>query len=89
MKEFGTVDIVVNNAGILRDTSFQKMKPIDWDLIIKVHLKGAFSVTRAAWPIMKQKQYGRIITTSSAAGLYGSFGQVNYSTAKMGLFGFT
>lgn len=86
---FGTVDIVINNAGILRDVSFQKMTDLDWDLIMKVHLKGAFSVTRAAWNIMKDKQYGRIINTGSSAGIYGAFGQVNYSTAKMGLYGFT
>lgn len=65
------------------------MKEIDWDLIMKVHLKGAYSVTRAAWNIMREKQYGRIVNTGSSAGIYGSFGQVNYSTAKMGLFGFT
>jgi NAD(P)-dependent dehydrogenase (short-subunit alcohol dehydrogenase family) len=86
---FGTVDIVINNAGILRDVSFQKMSEVDWDLIMKVHLKGAFSVTRAAWNIMKEKSYGRIINTGSSAGIYGSFGQVNYSTAKLGLWGFT
>lgn len=86
---FGTVDIVINNAGILRDVSFQKMSDLDWDLIMKVHLKGAFSVTRAAWNIMREKQYGRIINTGSSAGIYGAFGQVNYSTAKMGLYGFT
>ena len=86
---FGTVDIIVNNAGILRDVSFQKMSDLDWDLIMKVHLKGAYSVTRAAWNIMREKQYGRIINTGSSAGIYGSFGQVNYSTAKLGLWGFT
>ena len=71
---FGTVDIVVNNAGILRDVSFVKMKELDWDLIMKVHLKGSFSVTKAAWPIMRQKGYGRIINTGSSSGIYGSFG---------------
>lgn len=86
---FGTVDIVINNAGILRDVSFLKMKDLDWDLIMLVHLKGAFSVTKAAWPIMREKGYGRIINTGSSAGIYGSFGQVNYSTAKLGLWGFT
>jgi len=83
------VDIVINNAGILRDVSFQKMSDLDWDLIMKVHLKGAFSVTRAAWNIMREKQYGRILNTGSSAGIYGSFGQVNYSTAKLGLWGFS
>jgi 3-hydroxyacyl-CoA dehydrogenase/3a,7a,12a-trihydroxy-5b-cholest-24-enoyl-CoA hydratase len=86
---FGTVDIVVNNAGILRDASFMKMTELDWDLIMKVHLKGAFSVTRAAWNIMREKGYGRIINTGSSSGIYGSFGQVNYATAKLGLWGFT
>jgi 3-hydroxyacyl-CoA dehydrogenase/3a,7a,12a-trihydroxy-5b-cholest-24-enoyl-CoA hydratase len=86
---FGTVDIVINNAGILRDVSFQKMTDKDWDLIMMVHLKGAFSVTRAAWNIMKDKGYGRILNTGSSAGIYGAFGQVNYSTAKIGLWGFT
>jgi len=86
---FGTVDIVINNAGILRDVSFQKMSELDWDLIMKVHLKGAFSVTRAAWNIMREKQYGRIVNTGSNSGIFGSFGQVNYSTAKLGLWGFT
>jgi len=86
---FGTVDIVVNNAGILRDISFAKMKEIDWDLIMLVHLKGAYSVTRAAWNIMREKKYGRIINTGSSSGIYGSFGQVNYAAAKLGLWGFT
>lgn len=86
---FGTVDIVINNAGILRDVSFQKMKELDWDLIMLVHLKGAFSVTRAAWNIMREKKYGRIVNTGSSAGIFGAFGQVNYSTAKLGLWGFT
>ena len=89
MDAFGTVDIVINNAGILRDVSFAKMTDLDWDLIMKVHLKGAFSVTRAAWPIMREKGYGRIINTGSASGLYGSFGQANYATAKLGLWGLT
>lgn len=65
------------------------MSELDWDLIMKVHLKGAFSVTRAAWNIMREKNYGRIVNTGSSAGIFGSFGQVNYSTAKLGLWGFT
>ena len=85
---FGKVDIVINNAGILRDTSFLKMKDQDWDLIYRVHLKGAYKVTKAAWPYMMQNKYGRIIMTSSAAGIYGNFGQSNYSAAKLGLHGF-
>lgn len=86
---FGTVDIIINNAGILRDVSFMKMSNEDWDLIMKVHVKGAFSVARAAWDIMRAKGYGRIINTGSSSGLYGSFGQVNYSTAKMAMHGFS
>merc|ERR1712070_1180902 len=86
---FGTVDIIINNAGILRDISFQKMTELDWDLIMKVHLKGAYSVTRAAWNIFREKGYGRIVNTGSASGIYGSFGQANYATAKLGLWGFT
>jgi len=86
---FGTVDIVINNAGILRDVSFQKMSELDWDLIMKVHLKGSFSVARAAWNIMREKGYGRIINTASSAGIFGSFGQANYAAAKLGLHGFT
>ena len=71
---FGTVDILVNNAGILRDISFQKMTEKDWDIIMTVHLKGAFSVTRAAWNIMREKNYGRILNTGSSSGIYGAFG---------------
>lgn len=89
MDSFGRVDILLNNAGILRDISFQKMKQEDWDLIIKVHMTGTFSCSRAAWNIMRQQGYGRIINTASAAGLFGSFGQVNYSAAKLGIHGFT
>ena len=89
MDNFGRVDILLNNAGILRDISFQKMKEIDWTLIFKVHVYGAYSCTRAAWNVMREQGYGRIINTSSAAGLFGSFGQVNYSAAKLALHGFT
>src|SRR5262245_57646488 len=86
---FGRVDIVVNNAGILRDVSFQKMTQGDWDLVYKVHVLGTFRVTHAAWPHMRDAGYGRIINTASAAGIYGNFGQANYSMAKLGLHGFT
>jgi len=84
---WGRVDIVINNAGILRDTSFLKMQEKDWDLIYRVHLKGSYSVTKAAWNHMREQGYGRIIMTSSAAGIYGNFGQANYSSAKLGLLG--
>jgi len=85
---WGRVDIVINNAGILRDVTFMKMTDKDWDLINTVHVKGAYSVTKAAWNHMREKGYGRIIMTSSAAGLYGNFGQANYSAAKLALLGF-
>ncbi len=84
---FGRLDIVINNAGILRDVSFQKMTNEDWEKIYRVHLYGGYQVTRAAWPILRDQGYGRIIMTSSAAGLYGNFGQANYSAAKLGLLG--
>ncbi|KAK6179329.1 hypothetical protein SNE40_011716 [Patella caerulea] len=84
---FGRIDVVVNNAGILRDKSFARTSDQDWDLIHRVHLRGSFLVTRAAWPHMKKQNYGRIIMTASAAGIYGNFGQANYSAAKLGLLG--
>ncbi|MGH8460306.1 MAG: SDR family NAD(P)-dependent oxidoreductase [Stenotrophobium sp.] len=87
VEAFGTVDIVINNAGILRDTSFQKMTLEDWNLIQRIHLNGSFSVSHAAWPIMRDKGYGRIVMTTSAAGIYGNFGQANYSAAKLGITG--
>ena len=84
---WGRVDIVVNNAGILRDASFHKMSQQDWDLVNLVHLKGAQSVSHAAWPYMREQNYGRIIMTTSAAGIYGNFGQANYGAAKLGMLG--
>jgi (3R)-3-hydroxyacyl-CoA dehydrogenase / 3a,7a,12a-trihydroxy-5b-cholest-24-enoyl-CoA hydratase / enoyl-CoA hydratase 2 len=89
MDTWKRVDIVVNNAGILRDTSFVKMTDADWDLIMKVHVQGAYKVTRAAFPYMRDQGYGRIIMTASAAGIYGNFGQTNYALAKLGLVGFS
>ncbi len=86
---FGKVDVVVNNAGILRDKAFGNMEPELLDAVIDVHLKGAFNVTRPAWAIMKEQGYGRVVSTSSAAGIFGNFGQTNYGAAKMGLVGFT
>ena len=85
---FKRVDILINNAGILRDTSFPKMTDQDWDLIYRVHVLGSFRVTQAAWPHMRDAGYGRVIMTASAAGIYGNFGQANYSMAKLGLHGF-
>lgn len=84
---FGQIDVVINNAGILRDKSFHKMTPQQWDAVLKVHLYGAFNVTRAAYPRMREQQYGRIVVTTSTSGLFGNFGQANYGAAKMGLFG--
>jgi NAD(P)-dependent dehydrogenase (short-subunit alcohol dehydrogenase family) len=84
---FGRVDIVVNNAGIVRDKTFAKMTPDLLDPVLDVHLKGAFYVTRPAFMHMKEAGYGRIVLTSSAAGLFGNFGQTNYGAAKMGLVG--
>ena len=84
---FGTVDILVNNAGILRDKSFLKLTEDDWDAVMNVHVKGAFCVTQPAFAVMKEKGYGRIVNTTSGAGLYGNFGQANYIAAKMALVG--
>jgi NAD(P)-dependent dehydrogenase (short-subunit alcohol dehydrogenase family) len=86
---FGRIDIVVNNAGILRDTSFLKLDADALDLVLKVHLYGAFNVTHAAWSHLKDQGYGRVIATASGSGLYGNFGQSNYSAAKMGIVGLT
>ena len=88
LDSFGRIDIVINNAGILRDTSFAKMTDQDWDLIYRVHVLGSYRVTAAAWPHMRDQGYGRIVFTSSAAGIYGNFGQANYSMAKLGIVGF-
>ena len=87
VKAFGTVDILINNAGILRDKSFNKVTLEDFELIINVHLLGSVYVTKAAWPIMNEKGYGRIVMTTSSSGLYGNFGQANYGAAKLGLIG--
>ncbi|MFH0845337.1 MAG: SDR family NAD(P)-dependent oxidoreductase [Pseudomonadota bacterium] len=84
---FGRLDILINNAGILRDKTLVKMEPENWDAVMDVHLKGAYNVTRPAFVKMRENRYGRIILTTSAAGLYGNFGQTNYSSAKMGLIG--
>ena len=84
---YGTVDILVNNAGILRDKSFKNMDMNDWDVVMDVHLNGSAYVTKAAWPIMYEKNYGRIVLTSSVSGIYGNFGQANYGAAKMGMVG--
>ncbi len=87
LDNFGRIDVVINNAGILRDKSFHKMTDDDWDLVYQVHVKGAYKVSHAAWPHLRDNQYGRLIFTASAAGIYGNFGQANYSMAKLGLHG--
>ena len=87
LDNFGQVDIVINNAGILRDKSFVKLPPQDAELVLNVHLKGAFCVSQPAFRVMKERGYGRLLFTSSAAGLFGNFGQANYGAAKMGLVG--
>jgi NAD(P)-dependent dehydrogenase (short-subunit alcohol dehydrogenase family) len=87
VKAFGTVDILINNAGILRDKSFAKGTLEDFELVVNVHLLGSVYVTKAAWPVMNEKGYGRIVMTTSSSGLYGNFGQSNYGAAKLGLIG--
>jgi NAD(P)-dependent dehydrogenase (short-subunit alcohol dehydrogenase family) len=87
VKRFGKLDIVINNAGILRDKTFAKLTPEELGLVIDVHLKGAFYVSQPAFRVMKDNGYGRFLFTSSAAGIFGNFGQTNYGAAKMGLVG--
>ena len=87
VSEFGTIDVLINNAGILRDKSFKKMSLDDWDIVMDVHLNGTAYVTHAAWPIFYEKNFGRIVFTSSTSGIFGNFGQSNYGAAKMGMVG--
>jgi 3-hydroxyacyl-CoA dehydrogenase/3a,7a,12a-trihydroxy-5b-cholest-24-enoyl-CoA hydratase len=87
LDHFGRVDIVINNAGILRDVSFHKMSSADWERVYRVHLYGSFRVTHAAWPFLRDQRYGRVVMTSSSSGIYGNFGQANYGSAKMGMLG--
>jgi NAD(P)-dependent dehydrogenase (short-subunit alcohol dehydrogenase family) len=84
---FGRIDVVVNNAGILRDVSFGKMADEQFDAVLKVHLYGSYHVTRAAWPHLREQAHGRVIMTTSTSGLYGNFGQANYGAAKLGMVG--
>jgi NAD(P)-dependent dehydrogenase (short-subunit alcohol dehydrogenase family) len=86
---YGRIDIIVNNAGILRDSSFKNMDADKVQPVLDVHLKGAFNVTQPAWEHMRNQSYGRIVNTSSGAGIFGNFGQTNYGAAKMGLVGLT
>ena len=87
MSKWGTVDILINNAGILRDKSFSKMEMQDVKDVFEVHVMGAFNCTKAVWDVMKEQQYGRILMTTSSSGLYGNFGQANYGAAKLALVG--
>jgi len=87
MDEWGRIDILINNAGILRDKSFGKMEISDWDTVVDVHLTGTAFCSRAVWNIMKEQSYGRIVNTTSTSGIYGNFGQANYGAAKNGVVG--
>jgi len=88
MDEFGQIDILINNAGILRDRSFTKMTMEDFTLVTDIHLMGSVKPTKMVWEIMKEQNYGRILVTTSSTGLYGNFGQSNYGAAKLGVVGF-
>lgn len=87
MNQWGRVDILINNAGILRDKTFAKMELDDFRLVLEVHLMGSVNCCKAVWPLMVAQNYGRIMMTTSSSGLYGNFGQSNYSAAKLGLVG--
>lgn len=87
LKAFGKVDVLINNAGILRDMIFAKMTDEDWNAVLQVHLHGTYQLCRAVWPLMRDQGYGRIVNTSSGTGLYGQLGQANYSAAKAGIVG--
>jgi multifunctional beta-oxidation protein len=86
---YGRVDILINNAGILRDKAFSNMDDKMWDIVVDVHAKGTYSVTKAAWPHMLKQKYGRIVNTTSTSGIYGNFGQANYAAAKCAILGFS
>ena len=88
MDEFGRIDILINNAGILRDRSFTKMTMEDFTIVTDIHLMGSVKPTKMVWEIMKEQNYGRILVTTSSTGLYGNFGQSNYGAAKLGVVGF-
>lgn len=89
MDQFGHIDVVINNAGIIRDKSFHKMTLDEWQMVQRIHLEGAYRVTHAAWPHLRAQAHGKVLFTASASGLYGNFGQANYSAAKAGLYGLT
>lgn len=81
VEAYGRIDILINNAGILRDKAFQNMDENLWDQVIAVHLRGTYKVTKAAWPYFLKQKYGRIVNTTSTSGIYGNFGQANYAAA--------
>lgn len=83
---FGRIDILVNNAGILRDRAFANMTEDLWNLVLNIHLRGTYSVTRAAWPYFLKQKYGRVLNTASPSGIYGNFGQANYAAAVSHIF---
>jgi NAD(P)-dependent dehydrogenase (short-subunit alcohol dehydrogenase family) len=85
---WGRIDVLVNNAGILRDKTFSKLELENWHAVIDVHLTGSLNATKCVWPIMVEQKYGRIVMTTSTSGLFGNFGQANYGAAKLGLVGF-
>lgn len=88
MEKWGRIDVLVNNAGVLRDKSFAKMTLEDFNFVLQVHIMGSVTCTKAVWEIMREQQYGRVVMTTSSSGLYGNFGQSNYGAAKLGLVGF-
>jgi NAD(P)-dependent dehydrogenase (short-subunit alcohol dehydrogenase family) len=88
-EKWGGVHILVNNAGVLRDKTFAKMEPADFEFVLKVHLTGSAFATKACWETMREQAYGRILMTASSTGLFGNFGQANYGAAKLGLAGLT
>ncbi|MDO8324247.1 MAG: SDR family NAD(P)-dependent oxidoreductase, partial [Phenylobacterium sp.] len=88
MDQWGRIDVLIANAGILRDKSFAKMTMEDFELVLNVHLMGTVKPTKAVWEIMREQNYGRIVVTTSSSGMYGNFGQSNYGAAKLGIIGF-
>lgn len=88
-ERWGGVHVLINNAGVLRDKTFAKMEPADFEFVVKVHLLGSAYATKACWETMREQNYGRVLMTASSTGLYGNFGQANYGAAKLGLAGLT
>lgn len=88
-EKWGGVHVLINNAGVLRDKTFAKMEPADFEFVVKVHLTGSAMATKACWELMREQAYGRILMTASSTGLFGNFGQANYGAAKLGLAGLT